>query len=367
MARAGLGDEWTCLFANDFDSRKASAYRRNWGADVFVEGDVRKLAASDLPGLADLVWASFPCQDLSLAGGGAGLRGERSGTFWPFWRLIEGLKASRRAPAVVVLENVIGTLTSHAGSDFRSICAAFCEAGYRFGAVVIDAAAFLPHSRPRLFFVAVNDQTYVDPRHVSDQPVERWHTRALQQAALRLDTKTQDSWLWWALPVPEAKRGKLADVIQQSPNDVRWHTADETAALIEMMAPLHRRKVAAAMEARVSSVGTVYKRTRRDPDGNRVQRAEIRFDDLAGCLRTPAGGSSRQTVLIVHNGVARSRLISARETARLMGLPDSYELPERYTEAYHLTGDGVAVPVVSFLSRHLLLDLVQATGQRLAA
>lgn len=367
MARCGLGEAWRCLFANDFDARKASAYRRNWGAEVFVEGDVRKLSASDLPGSADLVWASFPCQDLSLAGGGAGLRGERSGTFWPFWKLISGLKEGGRAPSLVVLENVIGTLTSHGGSDFRAICEALHGGGYRFGAVVVDAATFLPHSRPRLFFIAVAPNVVIPPHLTSDSPSEHWHTRALQSAALRLENDVQDAWLWWNLPTPSAKRPKLGQLIQRSPNDVRWHTAEETDALIGMMAPLHKRKVASAMQAKVSSVGTIYKRTRRDEVGNRVQRAEIRFDDMAGCLRTPAGGSSRQTILIVEKGIARSRLISARETARLMGLPDSYELPDRYNEAYHLTGDGVAVPVVRFLSEALLLHLVPNEEERLAA
>jgi DNA (cytosine-5)-methyltransferase 1 len=84
-----------------------------------------------------------------------------------------------------------------------------------------------------------------------------------------------------------------------------------------------------------------------------VQRAEIRFDNTAGCLRTPAGGSSRQLILVVNGAKVKSRLISSRETARLMGLPDSYELPKNYNEAYHLTGDGVVVPVVRHLAEHL--------------
>ena len=97
-------------------------------------------------------------------------------------------------------------------------------------------------------------------------------------------------------------------------------------------------------------VGTVYKRTRVDEVGRKVQRAEIRFDDIAGCLRTPAGGSSRQVIVVVDGDRVRSRLISPRETARLMGLRDDYELPTNYNEAYHLTGDGVAVPVVGTFS-----------------
>lgn len=67
--------------------------------------------------------------------------------------------------------------------------------------------------------------------------------------------------------------------------------------------------------------------------GMKAQRAEVWFDDMVGCLRTPPGGSSRQTILIAEGDKTRSRLISARETARLMGLPDSYFLPERYNDA----------------------------------
>jgi DNA (cytosine-5)-methyltransferase 1 len=93
-----------------------------------------------------------------------------------------------------------------------------------------------------------------------------------------------------------------------------------------------------------------------DAEGRGV-RAEVRFDDVAGCLRTPAGGSSRQTIIVVDGNVVRSRLISSRETARLMGLPETYKLPKGYNEAYHLMGDGVAVPVVRFLAHHLLEPL----------
>ncbi|MEG1453855.1 DNA cytosine methyltransferase, partial [Brevundimonas sp.] len=91
------------------------------------------------------------------------------------------------------------------------------------------------------------------------------------------------------------------------------------------------------------------------------------FDDVAGCLRTPSGGSSRQIIMVVDGRRIRSRLISPRETARLMGLPDQYRLPKNYNDAYHLTGDGVAVPVVGHLARHLfepLLMIEQNTDQK---
>ena len=57
--------------------------------------------------------------------------------------------------------------------------------------------------------------------------------------------------------------------------------------------------------------------------------------------------------MVVDNGTVKTRLISSRETARLMGLPDEYILPKNYNEAYHLTGDGVVVPVVSHIATHI--------------
>ncbi len=155
MVRAGLGDQWRCLFANDIDAKKAATYTRNWGGAQLLCGDINDVTADQLPGFADLAWASFPCQDLSLAGSGAGLEGERSGTFWAFWRLMQDLTDESRAPNVIVLENVCGTLTSHGGRDFKAICRALRDGGYRYGPLVVDAALFLPQSRPRLLIVAV--------------------------------------------------------------------------------------------------------------------------------------------------------------------------------------------------------------------
>ena len=75
MARYGLGDSWTCLFANDFDFKKGANYQLNHGVGAFHGDDIRKVRLEQLPEVAELVWGSFPCQDLSLAGGGAGLEG----------------------------------------------------------------------------------------------------------------------------------------------------------------------------------------------------------------------------------------------------------------------------------------------------
>lgn len=367
MARAGLGAGWTCLFANDFDHKKGFTYRDNWGEGELKVGDVGQVKTSDLPGLADLVWGSFPCQDLSLAGGGAGLKGERSGTFYPFWGVVKALIAAGRAPKIIALENVCGTLTSHGGRDFEAICKAFADAGYRYGALVINASLFVPQSRPRLFVIGVREDVAIDAALITSGPIAPFHTLGLQRAFDRVGESALKRMIWWNIPTPARRNLTFADVIEENPTSVSWHSASETKQLLAMMSPINRDKVKAAQRAGRRMVGGVYKRTRLDQKGAKVQRAEVRFDDVAGCLRTPAGGSSRQVILVVDGEKVRSRLISARETARLMGLSDDYKLPKNYNEAYHLTGDGVAVDVVRHLAEHIFEPLLTAAAEPEAA
>jgi DNA (cytosine-5)-methyltransferase 1 len=366
MARAGLGAGWSCLFANDFDPMKARVYEDNWGGGDLRCEDVAAVSVADLPGSPDLVWASFPCQDLSLAGDYKGLgrhdanEGTRSGTFWPFWRLMRSLKEDGRAPSLVVLENVLGVLTSNTGRDFEAIAKALADGGYRFGAVVMDARWFLPQSRPRVFIVAVRDDVEIPSKLIAGEPSGPWTPPMLRTAHARLKPVLSKRWVWWNPAEPTDRPRRFADLVEECPKDVAWHDTAETKKLLDSMSPVNRQKVKDAKATGRRMVGTLYRRTRPDPDGGRTARAEVRFDGIAGCLRTPAGGSSRQKIMVVEGGKVQSRLLSAREAARLMGLPDSYKLPARYNEAYHVVGDGVAVPVVRHLAAHILEPLVRA-------
>jgi DNA (cytosine-5)-methyltransferase 1 len=366
MARAGLGEGWECLFANDFDAMKVATYAANWGGDHILLEDVARLSISDLPGRADLVWASFPCQDLSLAGDYRGLGKTssvdrtRSGAFWPFWRLVKGLMAEGRAPRLIVLENVYGALTSNGGRDFAAIGQALSGADYRFGAMVIDARRFVPQSRPRVFFVAVRHGEQIPSGLCAAGPDTTWHPRALAAAQAGLSAAARRNWLWWDLPHPPARNTVFADLVEEKPTGVRWRTQEETRYLMSLMSDVNLRKVEAATKLGRRVVGGVYRRTRPDENGEKRQRAEVRFDDIAGCLRTPAGGSSRQTIMVIDGEKVRSRLLSPREAARLMGLDDSYMLPQKYNDAYHVCGDGVAVPVVRHIAEHILRPILEA-------
>jgi DNA (cytosine-5)-methyltransferase 1 len=350
MARLGLGREWRCVFANDIDERKALAYQEYFkSTEEWVPGDVASVKISDLPGIADLAWASFPCQDLSLAGSGGGLNAKRSGTFWPFWRLMQGLVQEGRGPRIIVLENVYGALTSHGGADFMAIAKALIESEYRFGAMVINAFHFVPQSRPRLFIIAIQRNSPIPESLIGNAPDPLWNPPVVITRSEEVKAFSPDSWLWWKLPPPPPRKKILADLIEENPQGVAWHSPAETNRLLGMMSEVNLAKVRKAQASKQRTVGAIYKRIRKG-----VQRAEVRFDGLSGCLRTPIGGSSRQTIMIVEGDHIRSRLLSPREAARLMGLPETYQLPEKYNDAYHLAGDGLVVPVVRYLAENIL-------------
>lgn len=349
MARLGLGENWTPLAANDFNPKKQAAYTKNWGGAEFLPGCISTLTAADLSGQADLAWASFPCQDLSLAGKRRGIYADRSGAFWPFWQLMLELSDAGRIPPLIALENVTGMLSANGGKDFADICSAIIDAGFRVGATVIDAQAFVPQSRKRVFVVAVRGDLQLPDSIVRENPDPTWHPDSMLRAADQI----QNGWFWLTLPTPPPCLISLAELIEPKPTGVTWHKPDQTRQLLEMMSDRNRQKIDEAIKSKAKMVGTLYRRTR-----NGQQRAEVRFD-IAGCLRTPAGGSSRQTLVIVHRGKVRTRLLSAREAARLMGIPDSYQLPERYNDAYHLAGDGVVVPAVSFLANNALKPILK--------
>lgn len=361
LARLGLEPDFACVFANDFDPAKANAYRAAWGDADMRQGDIWSLSSADLPGQAALAWASFPCQDLSLAGARRGLAAPRSGAFWGFHRLIEKLAHEKRAPDVLALENVSGLLSSHGGADFTALVHALDGLGYRVGALEIDAALFTPQSRPRLFIVAARNA----PSHlIASGPIEPFHSMALRNVVARMSDNLRKHFVWWRLDTPPKRNTRLADVLEDE--GLAWNSEEQTAKLLSQMSPLQRARVEALRESGRREVGAVFRRIRVE-HGERVQRAEARFDGIAGCLRTPAGGSSRQLLLFVEGDKIRSRLLTPREAARLMGVPDEYPLPASQTAALHLVGDAVCVPVVRWLSHHLLRPLVGAAAARKSA
>ena len=349
---------WECAFANDIAEGKAEMYRERFGADDLVVDDINELTIRDVPDDVELMSASFPCIDLSLAGNRAGLAGEHSGAIWPFLDLVEAQCARDAAPEALLLENVTGFLTSHGGRDLSEVCERVAALGYSLDLAVVDARWFTPQSRPRLFVMAVRQHENL-PWHPATDQVSRIRTRGVRrfQAAHR-----HLPFIELEIPAPpERARETLASVLQDvDPDDERWWPAEQTAAMLASMAPTHRERVDALLEAKRGGVATLFRRRRR---GKTV--GEVRGDKIAGCLRTPQGGSSVQFLVDCRGGEPRIRPLTGREYARLQGAT-GFPINVGDRQAQMGFGDAVCVPAVTWLARHAFAHLtheaVEADG-----
>lgn len=330
------------VWANDISEEKFGVYASNLPSKVFALGSVEDIHGQDVPE-AELSWGSFPCQDLSLAGKVEGLEGARSGLFRQWIRVMREMP---QLPPVAVAENVVGLLSLEGGRHYREVHAALSALGYRVGALVLDAARWVPQSRKRVFVVAAREDLDVSGL-CWDKP--GW----CHPAAVRTVAAQVSHWTWWRLPEPPPRSVSLETVVDFS---LPCDSEEQTRQLVALLSPRHREIVETAVSKGEKRVFPGYRRTR-----NHKQVLEIRNDGIAGCLRTPGGGSSRQVLLLVENGQIRSRLLSAQETAALMGAP-GFVLPGNYNEAYMAMGDGVAVPVAAWLAEHLLAPLAARAG-----
>lgn len=358
LVTEGLRPCFKTIWANDLCAKKCAIYDANFGRAYLVEKSITEVAGADVPS-ADLAWGSFPCQDLSLAGNMKGLsNGSRSALYWEWIRVLDEM--GERRPPVLCLENVVGFLVADDGAQFRNAYKALRKRGYRAGALVIDAAHFVPHSRQRSFLVAVPEEWPLAGAGVTGEgPTPHYHPKAVMTA---WKATCDPKWIWWRLPFPPRRKGNLIDVVEF---DAPVDSPLVTKRLLGMLSARNLEKLRAAIKTNPILVGTGYKRIRWEGEKKR-QRLEIRFDGIAGCLRTPEGGSSRQILLIVKDGQVKTRLLTIRETARLMGAKDDFALPGSYNDGYKAMGDAVVVPVTRWLAHHLLARLLNDPQLRTA-
>lgn len=335
------------LWANDICARKAKVYKANHGGDHFQLKPIQVVRGQDLPE-AILSWASFPCQDLSLAGKVVGIHSERSGLVWEWLRVLDETPCP---PPILVAENVVGLVTAHHGENYMRLHEALTDRGYLVGAVLLDAVHWVPQSRPRVFVVAVS-RKYDVPEGLFRKKPGWCHPESIQKVA----ALCQENWVWWNIPKPQVRTKGLSDIIEW---DVPVDETKQRDYILGLISPLHHKSMYKAIIEGLS-VFPGYRRTR-----NGKQVLEIRFDNIAGCLRTPEGGSSRQVVVLRDvQGMINTRLLTVKETSRLMGAPETYQIPGSYNDGYKAMGDAVVVPVARWLARYLLDPLSRAVAQQ---
>lgn len=375
FAGIGLVDEalrrsgWKCGYANDIDAKKRQMYEGHYGPSPhYHEGDVWQVdeVLSRIPGRPFLATASFPCTDMSLAGKRRGFAGEQSGSLFGFLQVIEQL--GDRRPRALLLENVPGFLTSHDGKDFETAVHELTALGYWVDSFVIDAQWFVPQSRPRMFLIGYQSELLTPPLVLKstdvefgagDDPWRRAIARAdrLRPARLRAAMETIEPATGWATidcGNPLRSPQSISDVIDFGDGQP-WWAQTEVDRHYAMMFERHSRQIELLRAHGGPPLAlTAFRRVR---EGK--QRMEVRFDGVAGCLRTPRGGSAKQIVLALINGELRMRWMTPREYARLQGARD-YVLPENTIQALFGFGDAVCVPVIEWIDRQMLTPVFEA-------
>lgn len=353
LVRLGLEQlGWQVMFANDWANNKFAMYSAHFkdANKHYRVQDIFSVSHADVPHTL-LATASFPCIDLSLAGNLKGLDGQHSSAFWGFTQILE---QQVNKPRLVMLENVPGWLTSNHGQDFRIAIQELNRLGYACDVYAINAAHFVPQSRLRIFVIGVQTSYKNQDASLFLRRSASLKTQALEKAIL---TNQDLCWNFLEVPsLPKKLKTNLSHLLENlSTDDHRWWSDDEVQRHLNMMSPVNLDYLKQIQGSSYYSYCTMYRRVR---EGK--QRAELRKDGLAGCLRTASGGSSRQMLVKGGQGTIRMRLMTPREYARLQGVTDDYPIPSNINQALTGFGDAVCVPVITWIAENILDSLVKS-------
>jgi len=351
LMRMGLEAKgWSAAFANDLDPNKHAMFREHFGekaGDYLVE-DIHSLSADDVPTVS-MATASFPCNDLSLAGARRGLAGKQSSAFWGLVRLLDEM--GERRPPLVLLENVAGFVNSRQGADFNDALKALNRLGYAVDAFMLDARWFTPQSRKRLFVVAALESLGLAG---DDDAAGGGHALRPKSLSEFIARQGRLEWRLRRLPDPPEQDLTLKDVIDDTPADApEWWDRDRADYLVSQMKGKHGETVKRMIGAKSWSYACAFRRMRKG-----ASTAELRTDGLAGCLRTPRGGSARQILVKAGRGECHVRLLTPRECARLMGAGNYRIGKSSNTAALFGFGDAVCAPAISWIARYYLNPLI---------
>lgn len=362
LVREGLSlDGWECLWANDISVDKRDTYIQNFGEEDFALADIWDVVkdSNNLPD-AFLYTASFPCTDLSVAGNRAGLAGKESGTINALFDILDTKARQGVKPKIVMLENVKGFLTSHKGEDCANTVRLFSELGYHVDIIELDASYFTPQSRQRVFMIAVDTQLAQETMLIKGNTdiLDTWWNYFNQHPALRsrniekiILKNPELNWGLFDINFDREVYNNLHLIIDETVEDDSkdWWIEQRKDHLYNQMNESHQQKLLEMQNQQEYSYGTVFRRMR-----NGKSMAEFRTDGIAGCLRTPRGGSSKQILIRTGFGEWSVRLLNPREYARLQGVRDSFILPSNMNKGFFAMGDAVCVPAIEFLSNNIL-------------
>lgn len=219
--------------------------------------------------------------------------------------------------------------------------------GYTADLLVVNAARFVPQSRVRVFIVGVRGANVTLPGTAF---AEAALAHELRGGPVRNVVRSNPGVRWGFLDLPSvpARTGlSLADVVEDREDGFEGERLlKELSYIRDGSRSRLEQAFALADVTRRPVYLSGFRRMRKG-----LVALELRDDGLAGCLRAVTGGSSKQLLVTARPGRAlQMRYLSAREYARLQGVPESFWVPENVA-GLHALGDAVAVPVLEWLGR----------------
>lgn len=287
-----------CVFSSEWDKYCQKTYSA-WFNET-PHGDIRSIDPKDIPN-HDLLVAGFPCQPFSIAGvskknslGRAhGFKDATQGTL--FFQVATIAEVKR--PPAMLLENVKNLLSHDKGRTWQVIRSTLVELGYVVFHKIIDASAYVPQHRERVFIAAFDKKVFGDfPPFNYPEP-------------------------------PKKPKPKLGDILESNP-DSKYTLTDHLWSYLQAYAQRHREK------------------------GNGFGFGIVGPDDQTRTLsaRYYKDGSE----ILIRQKRGNPRRLTPREAGRLMGFPDELPIVVSDTQAYKQFGNAVCPVVAEAVSKQLV-------------
>lgn len=310
-----------CLFTSEWDKKAVATYTENFRQvpEHSFAGDITAVASDDIPD-HDVLVAGFPCQPFSIAGVSkkrslgrpTGFADETQGTlFFDVARIINA-----KQPRAFLLENVRNLQSHDRGRTFDTIMRTLRDQlGYSTTFAVLSAQPWVPQKRHRIFIVGFRD---------IQAPEDFFERIPVPHPAPTLSTilHPQDGSQEAEEPYTSGPLARVAE---------KYTLSDKLWAYLQNYAEKHRRA------------------------GNGFGFGLVGPEDVARTLsaRYYKDGSE----ILVAQQQKNPRRLTPRECARLMGFPDSFQIPVADTPAYHQFGNSVVVPLIEALATSLREEL----------
>jgi DNA (cytosine-5)-methyltransferase 1 len=292
-----------CVFSCDRDKYCRQTYAANFGDEP--QSDIREIKESTIPSF-DILCAGFPCQPFSLAGVSKknsmgvkhGFKDKDQGNL--FYEIVR--IAKHHKPVILFLENVKNLKSHDGGRTYKTVVNELTKIGYDVSPCVVDAACFLPQHRERIYLVCFL-------RHKTNEILT-------------------DAVANFTFPdFPQKGLKKLGEILDLNP-DPKYTLSDHLWQYLQDYAKKHAAQ------------------------GHGFGFGLVGSDSVTRTLSARYGKDGSE--ILVRQDGRNPRRLTPRECARLMGFPETFEIPVSDAQAYHQFGNSVAVPVVETIAKAII-------------